>query len=114
MACWTQFSLEVTMRPALALLLALSAATAAPLPFAKPPGKTDAEALQGEWAAVREPGVPPPGGAATTTTIRVKNGRIRFFVNGEMRTTWEFTLDPSKSKGMDLRLVDAKGGWIVT
>src|SRR5690349_4322267 len=77
---------EVTMRSTafLLLCLAVAAAMAAPLPFPKPKPsvKTDAEALQGEWVAVREPGG--PGAAGMAMTIAVKGDRISFFVGTEL------------------------------
>jgi uncharacterized protein (TIGR03067 family) len=84
--------MEVTMRPALALLLVLSAATAAPLLFPKPSCKADAAPLQGEWEAIHGR----IGGGEVDgcrLTLRVKGHRLSFFVDGEWDTTWDVTLD---------------------
>jgi uncharacterized protein (TIGR03067 family) len=96
------------MRPALALLLALSVATAAPLPFPNARHPPDLRAMQGEWQVAR----PSLGRAAPDDydlTLKVSGNRMTFTGGGEMKTTWAVTLDPSKRpKAMDLRLVASK------
>jgi uncharacterized protein (TIGR03067 family) len=98
------------MRSILLLLALCAAALAAPLPPPKPPGKADLKALQGEWEAVRQrPGALfRPGGGVT---ISVKDDRLAFLVDGEMRTTWVVTLDPKTApKAIDLRRIASKSG----
>jgi uncharacterized protein (TIGR03067 family) len=97
------FNTEVTMRPALALLLALSVATAAPLPFPKSRGKSDLEALQGEWAGVQKTLGGKDQGDGQRMAASVSAARIAFSADGEVRSSWGFKLDPTKSpKHMDL------------
>jgi uncharacterized protein (TIGR03067 family) len=98
------------MRSTLLLLALCAAALAAPLPPPKPPGKADLKALQGEWEAVKH-----RSGAVFRTpgavTITVKDDRLAFLVDGEMRTTWVITLDTKKSpRAIDLRRVASKSG----
>jgi uncharacterized protein (TIGR03067 family) len=92
------------MRPVLALLVALSVATAGPLPFPRPPKPMgpDLKALQGEWEVVRVyyRETRPPAGA-----IVVEGDRLSFLLNGERQTAWGLALDPSREpKQMDLRM----------
>jgi uncharacterized protein (TIGR03067 family) len=88
--------------------VAALAAVAAPLPFPKPKEKSDLQALQGEWVAVRRvmAGHASPINGQTMT---VRGDRMTFHVNGEMRTSWVFTLDPKQSpRAMDRRRVSDK------
>jgi len=98
------------MRSIFLLLALCAAASAAPLPFPKPPGKADLKALQGEWEAVKQRSGATfrvPGNVA----IKVKDDRLAFLVDGEMRTTWVITLDPKKApRAIDLRRVASKSG----
>jgi uncharacterized protein (TIGR03067 family) len=88
--------------------LAALAAIAAPLPFPKPKDRSDLRALQGEWVAVRRvmAGNPNPLKGQTMTVL---GNRMTFYVDGDMRTAWEITLDPKQSpRTMDRRRVGSK------
>ncbi len=91
------------------VLLAALAAVAAPLPFPKKPRESsDLQALQGEWVAVRRVTAGNPS-ALNGQTMTVRGDRMTFFVDGDMRTAWEITLDPKQSpRAMDRRRVASK------
>jgi uncharacterized protein (TIGR03067 family) len=99
------------MRSILLLLALYAAALAAPLPPPKPPGKADLKALQGEWEATNSRAGTALRAGAGGLTITVKEDRLSFLVDGEMRTTWVVTLDPKKApKAIDLRRVASRSG----
>src|SRR5262245_6892220 len=81
---------------------------AAPLPFPKPVG-SDIKALQGEWVGVRESLGGKGRHDGEVMSSSVSGTRIAFYLKGERRSAWDFTLDPTKSpKHMDLLEVGSK------
>ena len=95
------------MRLLPALLLALVVtATAAPLPFPKPPWMDpDLKAMQGDWEVVEKS----CGGLLMRqddVTLRIRGDRMMFLVEGDVRTVWAVTTKPvAEPKRMDLRCV---------
>ena len=91
-----------------AVLITALVGVAAPLPFPKPKDRSDLHTLQGEWVAERRvmAGRPNPLSGQTMT---IRGDRMTIFVDGDMRTSWEFTLDPKQSpRAMDRRRVASK------
>jgi hypothetical protein len=101
---------EVTMRPVLALLLVLSVATAAPLPFPKMPSAL--KPFQGEWA-VSEMSVDAAAsltGLHARLGVSVKRDRLRLYRDGNLASEWAISPNPeSVKRGLTLRLTSAGG-----
>jgi len=94
--------------PLLVVSLAALAAVAAPLPFPKPKDRSDLRALQGEWVAIRRV-MAGHASAINGQTMTVRGDRMSFYLNGELRTSWVFALDPKQSpSAMDRRRVNDK------
>jgi uncharacterized protein (TIGR03067 family) len=98
-----------------ALLLAAAAALAfAPAPFPRParrvsdPNQEVLKKLQGTWITVtRIAG----GGVMRNHTAVIAGDRVKYLLNGEVRTEWAITLDATKKPGVfDQRKVGGRVG----
>jgi uncharacterized protein (TIGR03067 family) len=94
----------------LCLLLITAAVLAAPAPFPKPP-KHEAELkkMQGKWVVVRRTLNGRDVTETANRTVEIIGDRIRFLIDGEMRTEWVVTLDVKKTpKVFDRKRVASK------
>jgi uncharacterized protein (TIGR03067 family) len=99
------------MRPVLALLLALSIATVAPLPFPKPPDESDLKELQGNWVAVRERS----GDEKELSVMKVwfRSDRATFLVSGTVSSYSTIAIDRTKTPRRMTLCRDVGGGALV-
>ena len=92
----------------LLLPLVLICLAFAPAPFPKPdPNKAEQKKLQGTWAVVRRTINGTDYTTRTIDTVEIVGDRIRFLVQGDLRTEWAFTIDVTKKPP----ILDRKKVW---
>jgi uncharacterized protein (TIGR03067 family) len=97
---------------ACALLLAVVSLAFAPAPFPKQgdPNKEDLKKMQGSWTTVRRTYGGKPMTGRGEMTVVISGDRVKYLVDGMVRTEWIITLDAKKQpKIFDRKKVSGAG-----
>jgi uncharacterized protein (TIGR03067 family) len=97
-----------------ALLLAVASLAFAPAPFprqgAGDPSKEDLKKMQGTWTTLRRTYSGSPLASPGELTVVFTGDRVKYLVNGVVRTEWIMTLDAkTKPKTLDRKKVSGSG-----